>query len=235
MAWKPNRQNSKTFIKCDKSQNKCFNKLEILVPSLKTLWEPTPSHWACRGYGSTAFPRSGTQWPTITTSDWHRSPRAPQGIRKVESRLLLICVFSHAFLRDTSHAQPFLFTPRIQTRIRRVLNGAVKLGQGFAHLLCCNSHRYFLGNICQCPELLIEVSVTSSWLRKDSPHHHYRATSRTERENRGTCWFKSLLKPIPLPHSCGVCSHWHHIVCCHQAGGDISMAFSCERTSADTL
>lgn len=176
MAWKPNRQNSKTFIKCDKSQNKCFNKLEILVPSLKTLWEPTPSHWACRGYGNTTFPRSGTHWPTITRSDWHRSPRAPQGMRKVEPQFLLVCVFSQAFPRDTSHAQPFLFTPMIQIHIRRVLNGAVKLGQGFAHLLCCNSPRnfWFFGNICQWPELLIKVSVASSWLRKESPHHHYR-------------------------------------------------------------
>lgn len=180
MAWKPNRQNSKTSIKCDKSQNKCFNKLEILVPSLKTLWEPTPSYWACRGYGSTAFPRSGTQWPTITRSDWHRSPAAPQGIRKVEPQFLLVCVFSHAFPRDTSHTQPFLFTPSIQIYIWRVLNGAVKFGQGFAHLLCCNSprHLYFSGIICQWPELVIEAFVTS-WLRKDSSHHHYRAASRT--------------------------------------------------------
>lgn len=235
MAWKLNRQNSKTFIKCDKSQNKCFNKLEILVPSLKTPWEPTPSCWACRGYRSTAFPRSGTRWPTIATSDWHRSPRAPQGIRKVESQFLLVCVFSHAFPRDTSHAQPFLFTPRIWMHIRRVLNGAVNLGQGFAHLLCCNSPRHFLGSICQWPELLIEVSITSSWLRKDSPHHHCRTTSRTERQNRGTCWLKSLLKFIPLSHSCGVCSYWHHMVCYHQAGRDILMASSCARTCVDTL
>lgn len=206
------------------------------MPSLKTLWEPTPSHWPCRGYRSTAFPRSATQRPTITRSDWHRSPTAPQGIRKVETQFLLVCVSSHSFPRGTSHAQPFLFTPKIQIRTRRVLSGVVNLGQGFAHLLCCNSPRYlyFLGNICQRPELLIEVSV-SSWLRKYRPHYHYRATSRTERENRRTCWFKFLLKPIPLPHSCGVCSYGHHIVCHRLAGRDISMASSCARTCADML
>lgn len=145
MVWQFNRQNFRAFILCYKSQNKCFNKLERLVPPLKTLWELTPSCRLYLWYWSTSFPWRGTRWPTITRSDQHMSPAAPQGMTAVEPQFFLVSVSSQdTHSPETHHMHSPCFSPPRYRCTSEELSGDSKAWAGCcsAALLWQSSARY---------------------------------------------------------------------------------------------